>query len=141
MDIVKLNPRTVENELTGAIELQGTARIISMGNKVQSYTNSEGEEKNYRIATVGYSSNGQSEVQSAQVSEKTYTGEDAVKQGDLVSINISADDNNTYFRVIGTGGGSGIQSKDVFAGLLANASKASTTPTTPADAAPAGQQV
>lgn len=117
MEIVNLNPRPVENPETLATELQGTARIVKMGDKVLSYTNGKGEEKNYRLATIAYKANGASAVQSAQVSEKTYTNDD-LKQGDIVSVNISADENDTYFRVIGTGGGSGIQSRETFESLM-----------------------
>jgi len=121
METVKLNARQVTNEETSAIELQGSAVLQSIGNNV--LENSNGTK--YKIGNIAYDHNGTTEVKSAQIFEKTYAGNPEkgtapVAKGDIVAINISADETNTYFRVIGTGS-AGLESKDLFASLMGTA--------------------
>jgi len=125
MSVVNLNARQVTNDQTGSLEIQGTAILKTIGKTILENDPQDGNPKKYKIGTIAFNAGNGTEVVSAQIFEKTYNGNpekgtEPVAIGDTVSINISADDTNTYFRVIGVGGG-GLQSKDMFAALLGGA--------------------
>lgn len=115
--VKNINPITEQEE----IQLQGTAILKSLGTNWLE-TNSE-DPKKYKIGQIILNVDGNTpEIKSAQIFEATLNGNKEkgtvpVAVDDVVAINVSADDNNTYFRVIGSGSG-GLETKDLFASLM-----------------------
>ena len=144
METVKANFKQVTNvnpvTETEEIQLQGSAIVKSLGTNWLE-TKSE-DPKRYKVGSILLDVNGTPEVKSAQIFEKTLNGNpkkgtEPIKAGDIVSINVSSDGTNTYFRVIGAGSGS-LDSADTFASLL-GATKTVAKTAEKAKAAPAAE--
>ena len=92
--------KRIENEVTGAVEFQFTAELVSVNTTAkQSYTNAAGEEKSYYLGTINFKNAAGVEVKGKTTSIYAKSFEHGMKPGNSYLSTVSqSEDGKMWIR-------------------------------------------